>query len=79
MKNGFQTSNALTVEEELLTKEKRYELLKLMCGLGVLDRDVLVMKFLQGNSNAEIAVKTGMIQGTVDDRIHQALKKLSLT
>ncbi|MFD1032890.1 sigma factor-like helix-turn-helix DNA-binding protein [Metaplanococcus flavidus] len=76
---NVQTSSTLSIEEELLTKEKRYELLKLMSELGVLDRDVLVMKFIQGNSNEEIALNTGMVQDIVEDRIYQALKKLTIT
>ncbi|RAZ79289.1 sigma-70 family RNA polymerase sigma factor [Planococcus halotolerans] len=78
-KDNLQTSSTLSIEEELLTKEKRYKLLRLMSELGVLDRDVLVMKFIQGNTNEEIAIKTGMVQGTVEDRVYQALRKLSLT
>lgn len=78
-KDNSQTSSTLSIEEELLTKEKRYKLLKLMSELGVLDRDVLVMKFIQGNTNEEIALKTGMVQGTVEDRVYQALSKLKLT
>lgn len=74
-----QTSSTLPLEKELLTKEKRHELLKLMSELGVLDRDVLVMKFIQGNSSEEIAIKTGMFQDTVEKRIYHALKKLTLT
>lgn len=76
--DNLQTSSTLSIEEELLTKEKRYKLLKLMSELGVLDRDVLVMKFIQGNSNEEIALKMGMIQSTVEDRVYRALRKLSL-
>lgn len=76
-KDNLQTSSTLSIEEELLTKEKRYKLLRLMSELGVLDRDVLVMKFIQGNSNEEIALKMGMVQGAIEDRIYQALKKLA--
>ncbi|RLQ92741.1 sigma-70 family RNA polymerase sigma factor [Planomicrobium sp. Y74] len=78
-KDNLQTSSTLSIEEELLTKEKRYKLLRLMSELGVLDRDVLVMKFIQGNTDKEIASKTGLVQGTVEDRVYQALRKLSLT
>lgn len=75
--DNLMTSKTLSYEEVLLSKEKRHELLKLMCGLSILDRDVLVMKFIQGNSNEEIAIKTGMVQSIVEDKIYQALKKLT--
>lgn len=78
-KDNLHTRSTLSIEEELLTKEKRYKLLRLMSELGVLDRDVLVMKFIQGNSNEEIALKTGMVQDTVEDRVFQALSNLKLT
>lgn len=76
--DNLQTRSSLSIEEEWLTKEKRHELLKLMCELGVLDRDILVMKFIQGRSSEEIAIHTGMVQCTVEDRIYQAIKKLTL-
>jgi RNA polymerase sigma factor (sigma-70 family) len=76
---NLQISSTLSIEEELLNKEKRQELLKLMCELGVLDRDVLVMKFIQGSSNEEIAKRMGMFQATVENRIYKALKKLPPT
>ncbi|WP_198038582.1 sigma-70 family RNA polymerase sigma factor [Planococcus lenghuensis] len=75
MNNGtLQTSNALSIERELLTRGKRHELLKLMSEVGVLDRDILVMKFIHGSSNKEIAMNMGLVQCTVEDRIYKALK-----
>lgn len=77
MKYGnMETSSTLSMEEELMaTRENRFELLKLLSEVGALDRDILVMKLIQGHSNKEIALHLGLVEYTVEIRIHDALKK----
>ncbi|MBB5181575.1 RNA polymerase sigma factor (sigma-70 family) [Planomicrobium koreense] len=73
---NMETSSTLSMEEELMAaRENRFELLKLLSELGALDRDILVMKLIQGISNKEIAVHLGLAEYTVKIRIHDALKK----
>ncbi|MDN3451685.1 sigma factor-like helix-turn-helix DNA-binding protein [Planococcus sp. APC 3906] len=73
---NMETSSTLSMEEELMAaRENRFELLKLLSELGALDRDILVMKLIQGISNKEIAVHLGLVEYTVEIRIHDALKK----
>lgn len=60
---------------ETLTREERIGLLKLMCELEILDRDILVRKFLQGMASEEIALHMGLKSLTVDNRIDHAIKK----
>lgn len=77
MKHGnMKTSSTLSMEEErMAARENRFELLKLLSESGALDRDILVMKLIQGNSNKEIAVHLGLAEYTVKIRIQDALKK----
>lgn len=73
---NMETSSTLSMEEELMAaRENRFELLKLLSELGALDRDILVMKLIQGHSNKEIALHLGLAEYTVEIRIHDALKK----
>lgn len=74
----LQTSSTLSIEEELLKRGNRNELLKLISRLNVLDRDILVMKFMQSFSNEEIAINTGLAKSTIEDRIYHVLKKVTL-
>lgn len=72
---NIQTSSTLSVEEELTAKENRFELLKRLSELGALDRDILVMKLIQGSSAEEIALHLGLAEYTVEIRIYDAFKK----
>lgn len=78
METSIQTSSTLTIEEKLLAKN-RIELLKLLSELGALDRDILVMKLIQGHSHEEIAVHLGLFIYSVENRIVSTLKKWDVT
>lgn len=72
---NLNTSSTLSREEELLAKNNRNVLLKLMSELSILDRDILVMKFLQDSSTDEIARTLGLGRHNVEKRIRHALQK----
>lgn len=69
------TSSTVSVEEELMARENRVALLQMLSELGALDRDILVMKLIQGNSNEEIALHLGLVEGVIELRINYAFKK----
>lgn len=74
MKNG-QTYSMPATEEKLLAGQNRIKLLMLLSELEALDRDILVMKLIQGNSHDEIALNLGLFKCTVEERIYYAFKK----
>ena len=65
-----------SVENEILLTENKYELLKLMSGFEVMDRDILVMKFFLDMTSEEIATNIGLTKAAVDNRIYRGKKKL---
>lgn len=75
MKTSIQTSSTLAVEEKLLARGNRVELLKLLSELEALDRDILVMRLIQGHSHEEIAVHLGLFIYSVENRIVSTLQK----
>lgn len=79
MKTSIQASSTLAIEEKLLARGNRMELLKLLSKLGALDRDILVMRLIQGHSYEEIAVHLGLFENSVENRIVSTLKKWDAT
>lgn len=79
MKTSIQTSSTLDIEEELLARRNRFELLKLLSELEMLDRDILVMRLIQGHSHEEIAVHLGLFKYSVENRIVSTLQKWDVT
>lgn len=75
MKTDIQTSSTLAIEEKLLARGNRIELLKLLSKLEALDRDILVMRLIQGHSHEEIAVHLGLFKCSVENRIVSTFKK----
>lgn len=65
-----------SVENEILLTEDKNELLKLMSGFEVMDRDILVMKFFLDMTSEEIATNIGLTKAAVDNRIYRGKKKL---
>lgn len=72
-----QTSRKPPIEEKLLSEDNRLELLRLLSELGTLDRDILVMKLIQGNSSEEIALNMQLFQCTIEERICFTFQKWS--
>lgn len=79
MKTSIQTSSTLAIEEKLLARGNRIELLKLLSEIEALDRDILVMKLIQGYSHEEIAIHLGLFKYSVETRIVSTLKKWDVT
>lgn len=79
MITSIQTSGTLDIEEKLLARRNRFELLKLLSELEMLDRDIIVMKLIQGYSHEEIAVHLGVFKYSVENRIVSTLKKWDVT
>lgn len=79
MKTSIPTSSTLAIEETLLAGGNRIKLLKLLSKVGALDRDILVMRLIQGHSHEEIAVHLGLFKYSVENRIVSTLKKWDVT
>ena len=62
-------------EVYMITKDERDDLLKLMCDLEILDRDIIVRKFFQYMPSKDIAIHMGLRESTVDKRINYVMKK----
>lgn len=74
---NMQLSNRIPYEEKLLARENRADFLILLSKLGPLDRDMLVMKVIEGNSYKEIALNMGMVECMVEERINCTFQKWS--
>lgn len=65
-----------SAEEEVILREERSELLKLINTLEPVDRKIFTMKFLLGIKSEDIANKLKITKASVDNRIYRAKKKL---
>lgn len=63
-------------EEEVIIKENRNELMKLINSLEPMDREIFIMKFFLGERNEEIAKKFSVTKSTIDNRIYRGKRKL---
>lgn len=63
----------------VITQENREYLLKLLDGLSVENRAILIMRYYQGLKVREIAHIMKLSEGTVKSRIHYALRNLADT
>ncbi len=66
----------LSIEETLLTKELRAELLQEIKSLGEPDCTILLRKYYFNQSSKEIATKLNLSISVVDTRTHRAIQKL---
>jgi RNA polymerase sigma-70 factor (ECF subfamily) len=64
------------VEKDVLTNEKRKEILDAVKSLGEIDSMIIFLKFYLGESSKEISKRLGLTVSNVDTRTHRALKKL---
>lgn len=74
--DDLEVGSTHSVETEVLKTENKTELLKLMCGFEVMDRDIMVMKFFLDMTSEEIATNIGLTKAAVDNRIYRGKKKL---
>lgn len=68
--------NAFSVEESLITKEFKEELLQEIKALGQPDSTILLRKYYLCQSSKEIAEKLNLTVSSVDTRAHRAIQKL---
>lgn len=64
-------------EEQVLAEEQRQELRQALAGLTDEQREVLLLRFGEGRSNAEVASITGRSEGAVKVMQHRALGALA--
>jgi RNA polymerase sigma-70 factor (ECF subfamily) len=62
--------------QALIREEERREVRQVLDGLTSRDREVLVMRYLEGLSFAEMAERLGLAEGTVKVRHFRALERL---
>lgn len=67
----------LSVEDELILREDRNELLKLINQLELIDREIFIMKYFLGLQTVEIAKQLGLTNTSVDNRVYRGKKKLN--
>ena len=71
-----------TPEESLIRKDDEFHLCKIVLehvnALPTRQRELIMLKFYEGQSYEEIVQKTGLTHRTVYNKIHEALKKLKL-
>ena len=65
-----------SIEEELITREFRAELLQEIKSLGEPDCTILLRKYYFNESSKEIAATLALTVSTVDTRTHRAIHKL---
>ncbi len=65
-----------SLEGDFETKEQRLELINAVKALGSPDSEIIIRKFLLGQSSKETAEATGLSVSNVDTRTHRALEKL---
>ena len=66
-----------SVEDELIFREDKSELINLINLLEPPDREIFIMKFFLGLKTEEIASRLGLTKSTIDNRIYRGKKKLS--
>ena len=75
-RDDLEVGSSPSIENEVLVTENKNELLKLMCGFEVIDRDIFMMKFFLDMTSEEIATKIGLTKAAVDNRVYRGKKRL---
>ena len=65
-----------SVEEEVIIKEDKNELMELINTLEPMDRDIFIMKFFLGERNEDIARKYNVSKAAIDNRIYRGKKRV---
>ena len=68
--------DTFSVEEALITKEFRKELLQEIKALGEPDSTILLRKYYLSESSKEVAKRLNLTVSSVDTRTHRAIQKL---
>jgi len=69
-------NETFSVEEPLITKEFKEELLREIKALGEPDSTILLRKYYLSESSKEVAKKLNLTVSSVDTRAHRAIQKL---
>ena len=67
------------LQQQLLKKEEKNELLFAISQLEVMDRDIFMLKYFLELANSEIAEALGITKAAVDNRLYRGKKKLAAT
>lgn len=65
-----------SVEQDIINKENRKEVMKLINTLEETDRKIFIMKFFLGDKSEVIAEKLNLTRSAIDNRVYRAKKKL---
>lgn len=65
-----------SAEEEVIIKEDKNEVMKLIDTLEPMDRDIFIMKFFLGEKNEDIARKFNVTKAAIDNRVYRGKKRL---
>lgn len=71
-----ETSEAASIEDELIEREDRTELIRLINQMEPVDRDIFIMKYFLGLKSEEISARLGLTVASVHNRIYRGKKKL---
>ncbi|MBQ6115999.1 MAG: sigma-70 family RNA polymerase sigma factor [Oscillospiraceae bacterium] len=69
-------ADEFSVEEAFISAQRRRAVIEAVAALGYPDREIIVRKFLLGESSRSVAEDLGMTVSAVDTRTHRALKRL---
>ncbi|WP_053376143.1 sigma-70 family RNA polymerase sigma factor [Paenibacillus sp. FJAT-27812] len=75
--DGLELHAERSAEDELIMREDKTELIKLINLLEPVDRDIFIMKFFLGLKTGEISTKLGLTTASIDNRIYRGKKKLN--
>lgn len=78
IEDTFMSQNE-SVQQTIISKEEKNELLLTLSVLDTLDRDIFIMKYFLEMSNGEIAESVKLSKAAVDNRLYRGKKKLSST
>ncbi len=65
-----------SVEDEIIDREMRRELVEAVNSLGEPDREIIVRRFYLDQPSRSVAEALGMTVSAVDTRLHRAVSKL---
>lgn len=74
--SGVRYADDFSIEEYLLTKEFKNELIKEIKALGEPDCEILIRKYYLSQSSKDIGTQLNMTVSAVDTRTHRAIEKL---
>ncbi|WP_234122442.1 sigma-70 family RNA polymerase sigma factor [Clostridium hydrogenum] len=67
-----------TLEDEIMINENKKDVMKLLCELEELDKQIFIMKYFLGLKAEEIGEKLGISKAAVDSRVFRSKKKLKI-